>query len=77
MTKNTKIIIGVLVVILIAGAGYMAMNKADESSFGETLEDAAGEISDGIDDAVSELEGSAPAEEVQDKIEDAAETIAQ
>ncbi len=71
MNKNTKTILGVLVVIVIAAPAYGALTQPDQRTFGEKIGDAAGKLDDGLDNAARELEDRTPAERIKDGVKDA------
>ncbi len=71
MTKNSKTIIGILVVAIVVLLGFMVLNQPDQRSFGEKVGDAASSLEEGVDDAARELEDRTPAERIGDEIEDA------
>ena len=69
--NNTNVIIGVLVVAVVAVAGYAMLTMPDQRGPGEKLGDAIGQLDNGIDDAARELEDRTPAERIKDGINDA------
>ncbi len=88
MNKNTKIIIGVIVLAVIAVFGYTAMTQPDTRTIGEKISDAAEEldsgmndsaegVADSVDDAARELEDRTPVERMQDAVEDATDETAE
>jgi hypothetical protein len=71
MNKNTRNIVIVIVLIVIAFAAYKVLNAPDQRSGGEKLGDAIGKLDEGVDDAGRELEDRTPAERIKDDINDA------
>jgi hypothetical protein len=70
MSKGTKIIIAVLVVIALA-VGYIALNTPEQRTAGEKIGDAIDNLDEGFDDAARELEDRSPVEKMGDALEDA------
>lgn len=74
MTSNNKNLMTVLLVVVLAVAGflgYQALNEPDHRSLGEKVGDAVDELDNGVDNAARELEDRTPAERIKDDIEDA------
>lgn len=73
MTNSTsKLLTAIIVVALLILGGYYFFTP-EERTLGEKIDDAAGELSNGLDDAGKALEDRSPAEKVQDAVKDAAE----
>ncbi len=71
--NNTRFIIGVLVVALLAILAYGFLNMPDRRSTGQKVDDAVHTLSDGqgVDDAARQLESRTPAERIKDGVKDA------
>jgi hypothetical protein len=68
---NTNVIIGVLIVAVVAVAGYAMLTMPDQRSTGDRIGDAVDQLDNGLDDAARELEDRTPAERIRDDINDA------
>jgi cell division protein FtsL len=77
MSKNTKIIIGVIVVAVLAVLGFSIMNAPDQRTGGEKVGDAVDALSEGqgIDEATEELQDQTTGEQVQDAAEEAVDAV--
>lgn len=71
MTKNGKIIVGILVLLVIGVGAFAALNAPDERSTGQHIEDAIDNLDEGVDDAARELEDRTPLERMEDEYNDA------
>jgi hypothetical protein len=71
MSKNAKVIIAVLVLIVIGVGAFAMLNQPDNRDFGQKVEDAAGRLDEGVDDAAREFEDRTPLERIEDGYEDA------
>jgi hypothetical protein len=71
MNNNSKTVIGVLVVVVIAVVAYGALTMPDNRSFNEKIGDAVGKMDNGVDDAARELEDRTPTERIKDEVNDA------
>lgn len=72
MNKNVKIIIAVVAIAVLAGAGYFALSQQkDERTFGERVADSAEELSEGVESAAGEFEDKSAAEQAGDAVEEA------
>jgi len=76
-SKNTQIIIAVIVVALIGFVAYGAMNTPEQRSPGEKIGDAIDQLDNGVDNAARELEDRTPAERIKDEVNDATDGNAQ
>jgi len=73
MNKNSKIIVAIIVVLVLAGGAFAMLNAPDNRTAGEHIGDAVDSLSEGegLDDAARELEDRTPAERMGDAVEDA------
>lgn len=71
MTKNAKLTIGAVTVLVLAVIAYAALTAPDTRSTGERFGDAIGKLDEGVDDAARELEPRTPGERLGDEIDDA------
>lgn len=73
MSKNGKIIVAIIVVLVLAGGAFAMLNAPDNRTAGEHVGDAVDSLSEGegLDDAARELEDRTPAERMGDAVEDA------
>jgi hypothetical protein len=69
--KNTNIIIGTLIAVVVVVVAFGILTTPEDRSFGERIGDAADRLDDGVDDAARELEDRTPAQRIGDEIEDA------
>lgn len=70
---NSKTIIGVLIVAVLAVIAIGVLNMPDRRTPGEKVGDAVGKLGDGqgLDDAARELKDRTPAERIGDGVKDA------
>ena len=73
--KIVKTILVLIVIAVIAFAGYKALNVPDQRTTGERMGDAVDALGEGVDKAAKELEGRTPAEKLGDAVDDAAKDI--
>ena len=71
MKNGTKLLIGVLVLVVLGAGAYAFMTMPDDRTPAEHISDAADNLDEGLDDAARELEDRTPAERMGDEIEDA------
>jgi|GEM_PF-3320840 len=73
MSKNGKIIVAIIVVLVLAGGAFAMLNAPDNRTAGEHIGDAVDSFSEGegLDDAARELEDRTPLERAGDAVEDA------
>lgn len=73
MSKNGKIIVAIIVVLVLAGGAFAMLNAPDNRTTGEHIGDAVDSLSEGegLDDAARELEDRTPLERAGDAVEDA------
>lgn len=71
MSKNGKVIIAVVVVLVLALGAFAMLNAPDTRTTGEHIGDAIDNLDNGIDDAARELQDRTPAERMGDEFEDA------
>lgn len=74
MSKNAKNILIAVVIVVLAALAYVVMTTPEQRTVGEKVEDAVGELDNGIDNAARELEDRTPAEKVEDAVEDATDS---
>ncbi len=74
MSKNAKNIVIAVVIVVVAALAYVVMTTPEQRTAGETIEDAVGELDNGVDNAARELEDRTPAEKVEDAVEDATDS---
>lgn len=76
-SNNTRTILGIVLLIIIAIAAYSLLTAPDQRTTGEKVGDAVDEISNGngLGEAAEELEDRSPAERVGDAIEDTGDAI--
>lgn len=73
---NTKTIIAILVVIVLAIAGYYMLNAGDNRTAGEKIGDAVDNVQEGnMDGAVNSLKDRSPAQKMGDSIEEAGDDV--
>jgi len=76
MSQNTaRTILIVIVIGILAFAGYRVLNMKDQRTAGERVSDAVGAISDGVDKAERQLENRTPGEKVGDAVKDVGDDI--
>lgn len=68
-----KASLAVLVVVIVVMA-YMMMNTREDKSIGQKMDDAIGQLDNGVDNAARELENRTPAEKVVDEVKDATDS---
>lgn len=71
MNKNSKFVIGGLIVALLAVIAVGVLNMPDRRGPGEKIGDAIGQLDNGVDNAARELEDRTPAERITDGVKDA------
>lgn len=73
MSKNGKVIVTIIVVLVLAGGAFALLTAPDTRTAGEHIGDAVDTLSEGegLDDAARELEDRTPAERMGDEFEDA------
>lgn len=69
-TNSSRLIISVVVLVLLIAAGYWFVTPR-ERTLGEKVDDAASELSNGVDNAAESLKDRSPAEKVGDAVKDA------
>ena len=74
MKNNTKTILTVVVVALIAVVAYVVLTKPDNRNCFEKAGDAISELPNGVDNAARELEDRTPGEKIVDDVKDATNT---
>lgn len=75
MQNKSSGIVMLLLVVLIAVAGYAFFNMRDNRTGAEKVGDAISELPEGIDNAARQLEDRTPAERVGDAVEDATDGV--
>lgn len=69
-SNTSRLVISILVVVLLIAAGYWFVTPK-ERTLGEKVNDAAGELSNGVKGATDALQDKSPAEKVGDAVKDA------
>lgn len=74
MNKTAKNIIIVLAIVALAAVAYVMLNTREQRTVGEKIDDAVGQLDNGVDNAARELEDRTPAEKIEDAVEDATDS---
>lgn len=69
--NNMMMIVGIVAIVVLAFGAMAYMNQPDDRTVGQHIEDAAGKLDEGLDDAARELQDRTPLERAGDEIEDA------
>ncbi len=68
---QSKQILGIVVVILIAIVAFMVLNKPDDRNPVQKVGDAIHQLPNGTDKAARELKDRTPADKIKDNLKDA------
>ena len=72
---DTKMLLTVVIVLVVAVAGYSVLTRPDMRSPGEKVGDAIDALPDGLDKAGRQLESRTPGEKLEDAAKDAKEDV--
>ena len=72
MSKNSKTMLTVVIIVLLGVVAYMILTKPDDRNGFEKVGDAVSELPNGTDNAARELQDRTPGEKIVDDVKDAA-----
>jgi hypothetical protein len=75
MNNPTKMLFGILLIIVLAVIGYGVLTMPDHRSFGQKVSDAADALPHGVDKAGRELEDRTPGQKLGDAVKDTGDKI--
>lgn len=77
MNKNSKGLITVIIVVVVAVVAWAVLTMPDQRTTGQKIGDAVDALPSGIDKAARQLENRTPGERLGDAVKDAGDNIKQ